>query len=211
MEISRAEIAAWLQQSHSPEAIASRNMELDLQVENLLGVKQFIALHVDPLSFRVWKLSPKIREILSANGLGPNYDPIHTPKEVREQLLDDAAADQDGYFNFQPGRLCLAYTTEQVRVPLNEWWRMRSYFMLSSGETILLRTNLSAPSLKPGSSGPQTYEIVNEGPINLIIKVSELICPVSVSAIKESTHFSNSGYFTVQTGNKPSLGEFTRW
>lgn len=126
--------------------------------------------------FRVQKSREEQISILEAHGLPPTNNP-HLPIEIRDLLWEDKQVESGSTFTFPSRTLILGQTTEDVSIPLDEMWRMRSYFnRQSTGEQLRLRTNITAPILKPGSLGHQVYEIYNETDELLTLPISDLVC-----------------------------------
>ncbi|GEM_PF-6644490 len=172
-----------------------------------------IAVHEYGLgsNFRKMKSRLEIEKILAERGLGPQFnpDPEVTQSEVKELLFEDAQADEEGNFTFPSRRVVLGHTAEDISVPTNEQHRMRAYFVLKkTREMTHLTTNLGAPTLHPGSKGPQTYEIYNEEKHSLTVNINDLICFVDV--FKMDDHIlegSTSVTFGNQTRGAISLGK----
>lgn len=176
--------------------------ERDLLVEKTIPVVRSFYLHVNPYSFRMWRSNQEIAQIQSKSD---------SNLVSREQFLEDIDADENGNFTFIPRKLYLAYTQEEVLVPDNESWRFRSYFIMEdSGQPTLLTTNLTAPTIQPGSRGPQTYEILNESDNPLTVHVPNLACIVAVFRLTGNVQ-RRPETFAIQTGQRPRLGNLTRW
>lgn len=181
------------------------NQDSSIEINPKVGVFKF---HLASY-FLVQKGGWEITEILRAHGLGPYYDPIMTPLEVRQKLWDKATANEEGFFTFPPQKLILGHTLESIVVAANCSLRMRDYFVLEeTGETLPLKTNLGAPLIHPGSCGPQIYEIYNKSFTPITVPIAELICPVDVFALKYPSPWRGGGNFRVQKKGKIALGEF---
>lgn len=152
--------------------------------------------------FLVHKPAHEMDEILVAHGLPPGvYDPVMTPAEVKKLLWNKAEADGEGYFTFYPGVMVLGHTAESIRIPLDRTLRMRERFVSKeTSQELPLTTNWGAPGLHAGSTGPQTYEILNMSEFPLRVKVSDLICVADVFRLTgEISLRSNTGGFREQT------------
>lgn len=214
IEMDKTAVAAWLEKPADLTRFGEDQQKQDMIFERLHEVSDFQLLHVDPNSFRRAKTRREKRNILVALGKRPVENPAYTEMAVRNMLWEDIdpsapieSGSADGYIKFEPSRLYLAYSLEEVRIPDNELWRMRSHFILDDTYDLTsLRTNLTAPNLRPGSQGKQTYEIINESKEALDIEVSRLICLTAVLKVRRADTSPSNLTFAVQTGQRPSLG-----
>jgi deoxycytidine triphosphate deaminase len=184
----------------------AKYLEHDSLVEEIIGATSSFNLHVAPNSFRVWRSADEQISILKKYGYPPFNDPINTPLEIREMLLEDIQADPQNNFVFEPDRLYLAFTSESVTIPGDQLWRMRSFFTVDDCFMLSLTTNLDAPLLKPHSRGPQTYEIRNFGRTPLVVPINRLTCSTVIIPI-HSIDVPSDGTFSIQSGQRPTLGK----
>lgn len=163
------------------------------------GEEPIVRLHLASY-FRVHKDRIETERVFRLHGLKPVYDPVRIMPEIQEALWEDCSADSNGFFTFPPKRLVLGHTSESIVVPANIGLRMRDFFYSEkTGEVLPLTTNCTAPLIHPGSTGPQTYEIINQSDQPLRVRVSELICCFDVD------YFSGPSVLAQQ---KLSRGEF---
>ena len=189
----------------------STALERNRVERELLDPVRTIELGVEPY-FRVRKSWPEIQNILQENGLPSDaYDPVYTPPDVKEQCWEDIFADKDGMFTFEPKKLILGHS-EPVHIPNDEFWIMRPYFDTVPKIMTRLLTNFTASWLKPGSSGPQTYEIENTSDRTVSINIRMLRCLVDVFEVTPNALQGDSqGSFHTQEVGKIKLGYPTRW
>lgn len=184
-------------------------LDISKVVENT-GKEPAVRLHL-AFYFRVHKDKIETEKVFRLHGLEPIYDPVRITPETEEEFWEDRFADPNGFFTFPPKRLILGHTLESIRVPANIGLRMQEFFRSEeTGETFPLTTNLNAPLIHPGSTGPQTYEIINTSDQPLSIRVSELICYFDVNYFREPSVLAQQklpkGVFGVQTPGKIELG-----
>lgn len=160
--------------------------------------------HVDSY-FLVQKDRPVVEEELIRRGIDwEDYYKL-SPEERREIGWKERRA-RGGYFTFPKGKLILAHTKENIRVPTDRLFWMKSTF---EGYPSLL-TNVSAPLIHPGSKGPQTYEIVNMGGFDLRLKIKDLSCRVDIYPLdSRDTANSRSSGFSVQKRGRILLGNLS--
>lgn len=161
--------------------------------------------------FRVSKTRQEQERVYLSHGLKPAYDPVKVTLEIQEELWKDRSADQNGSFTFPLKRLILGHTLESIKVPANIGLRMREFFYSEeTGEMLPLTTNCTAPLIHPGSTGPQTYEIINKSNQPLSVRVSELICDFDVDYFSEPSISAqqrlSKGMFGDQKRGKIELG-----
>ena len=161
--------------------------------------------------FRVSKTKQEKEKIFAFHGLDFVYDPVRITPEIEEELWEYQYADKNGLFTFPPKRLILGHTLESIEVPANIGLRMREFFRSEeTGEILPLTTNLSAPLIHPGSTGPQTYEIYNTSEQPLIICISKLVCDLDVDFYKRPSIIArqklSKGRFGDQKKDEIKLG-----
>lgn len=174
------------------------------------GEKPVVRLHLASY-FRVMKSKEEQEGILISHGLEPVYDPVRITPDINEELWEDQYTDKNGFFTFLPRRLVLGHTLESIKVPANIALVMREFFYSErTGKILELTTNCGAPLIHPGSTGPQTYEIINRSDQPLSVRVSELICFLDVHlfigpSVFAQRKLSKSG-FSKQIPGKIELG-----
>lgn len=190
-----------------------------LEAENRVDVSSIIEnrdrepiihLHLAPY-FRVHKNKIETEKVFISHGLEPIYDPVTITPEIEEKFWEDQYADKNGFFTFPSQRLILGHTLENIVVPANIGLRMREFFRSEeTGETFPLTTNLNAPLIHPGSTGPQTYEIYNTSRQPLTICVSKLVCDLDVDFYERPSIIAQQklpkGQFGDQERGKIKLG-----
>ena len=186
------------------------HIDISKIVENI-GQEPIIRLHLASY-FRVSKTKEEQRRVYRSHGLRPCYDPVRVTPEIEEELWEYQYADENGFFTFPPQRLILGHTLESIMVPANMGIRMREFFHSEeTGETLPLTTNLSAPLIHPGSTGPQTYEIINKSDQPLKVRVSKLVCDLDVDFFEEPSIIAqqklSKGQFSDQKRGKIELGD----
>lgn len=161
-----------------------RNIDVSQIIENL-GKKPIIRLHLASY-FRVHKDKIETEKVFQLHGLEPIYDPARITPEIDEEFWEDQSLDSNGFFTFPPKRLILGHTRESIKVPANMSLRMREFFRSEKTEKVTpLTTNCGAPLIHPGSTGPQTYEIINKSDQPLKVCVSDLVCFFEVERLNE--------------------------
>jgi len=166
-----------------------------------------LRLHLGPY-FRFQRTATEITAILRGYGLRPVLDPVHMPMEIQEELWQDYTVGSDGIVTFPPRVLILGQTAEYVTVPLNQSWRMRSFFQsASTGDELPLRTNITAPLLKPGSQGHQTYEIQNVGQVPITISIGDIECITDIRPFDPPLEVNSGGQFAIQELGRIRLGK----
>lgn len=181
------------------ESVIARETE----IRRLIPPVRTESLHLAPY-FRLAKTPAE----LEADGL-PLYTDRLIPKEIREQMWKDVTADENGMFTFPSKHLILGHTRENVHIPGNEQWRMSPYFIdEQTGRMLPLLTNMTAPTLKRGSQGPQTYEIRNESAQDITMDISRLVCLTDVVLLDGNVGLQQqaSGKFATQHVGTISLG-----
>ena len=164
-----------------------------------LGEKPTVRLHLASY-FRVRKSGYEIEKVLTSHGLESVYDPARITPEINEELWRYKEA-VGSFFTFLPQRLTLGHTAENIMVPVNISLSMKkSFYSEKTGEILPLTTNLGAPLIHPGSTGPQTYEIINTSSKPLNVRVSEIICFLDVNYL---------GNLPILTQQELSKGEFS--
>lgn len=162
--------------------------------------------------FRVSKTRQEKEKIFTSHGLEPVYDPIRITPEIEEELWEYQYVDKNGFFTFPSKRLILGHTSENIMVPANIGLRMREFFRSEeTGETLPLTTNLSAPLIHPGSTGPQTYEIYNTSKQPLVVCISKLVCDLDVDFYERPSIIAqqklSKGQFSNQNPGEIKLGD----
>jgi len=173
--------------------------------------KPIIRLHLASY-FRVSRTKQEKNKIYASYGLKAIYDPVRITPEINEKLWEYQYADKKGFFTFLPQRLILGHTLESIEVPANISLKMREFFYSEKTRKVLpLTTNLGAPLIHPGSTGPQTYEIINKSNRPLNLRVSQLICDLDVEYLNESSILAqqklSKGQFSNQNPGEIKLGD----
>ncbi len=212
---SERDIRAWFEWRSDPELRKQRIIDRELMFERMFGDGRFIDLHVAPY-FRGWLYGEARDKVLREQGIDPKKAAFgNIPHEVMEMLASYMEADSAGFFNFEAGRLYLGHTAEDVSVPTNEAWHLRTYFVnAATRESTNLTAHLTAPDLHPGmpiEPGPVTYEILNEGREDLRIGVSTLVCIAAVSSLNFHAKVRRDGSFNQQYRGKIEIGRYSRW
>lgn len=188
---------------------AENRVDVSSIIENR-NREPIIRLHLASY-FRVSKTRQEKEKIFISHGLKPVYDPVRITPEIEEEFWEDGFADKDGFFTFPPKRLILGHTLESIEVPANIALVMREFFYSEkTGKILPLTTNCGAPLIHPGSTGPQTYEIINTSNQPLSVRVSKLISYLDVDYLSEPSVLAqqsmSKGTFSVQTPGKIDLG-----
>jgi hypothetical protein len=160
----------------------NRNLEREREILETFRPEKTVDLHLANY-FRVRKPWYQIQIILMRHKMDTRFfDPFNTPPSVSEEMWNDEFADANGNFTFRPnGALHLAHTVEELEIPGDESWRMRQYFVNEkTGEMLPLTTNISAPVLHPGASGPMTYEIINQSREPITVNTADLVCKTDI-------------------------------
>lgn len=189
--------------------VETEHIDISKIVENT-GIGPIVRLHLASY-FRVSKTGREQRKIYISHGLEPIYDPVRVAPEMQEELWEDGSADSNGFFTFPPRRLILGHTLESIRVPADISLRMREFFYSEkTGRILPLTTNWGAPLIHPGSTGPQTYEIINQSDQPLSMSISELICHLDVDHLSGPSVLAqqklSNGKFGDQKKGKIELG-----
>jgi len=159
---------------------AENRVDVSSIIENR-NREPIIRLHLASY-FRVSKTGQEKEKIFISHGLEPVYDPVRITPEIEEELWEYQYVDENGFFTFPSRRLILGHTLESIIVPANIGLRMREFFHSEkTGRILPLTTNCGAPLIHPGSTGPQTYEIINKSDQPLKVRVSELVCDLDVN------------------------------
>jgi len=171
---------------------------------------QIIKLHLANY-FRVHKDKAATEAVFRLHGLEPIYDPVRITPEIAEEFWEDQHADKSGFFIFPSKRLILGHTLEGIVVPADAGLRMRDLFHSEkTGEILPLTTNWGAPLIHPGSTGPQTYEIINISNQPLKVYISELVCFLDVEYLTGPSILAqqklSKGEFGNQEKGKIKLG-----
>ncbi len=176
------------------------HVDISTIIENK-GKKPVVRLHLASY-FRVHKDKIETEKVFRLHGMEPVYDPVTITPDIEEEFWEDGFADSNGFFTFFPKRLVLGHTLESVRVPANRGLRMREFFYSEkTGKILPLTTNCGAALIHPGSTGPQTYEIINESDQPLSVCVSELICYFDVD------YFSGPSVLAQQKLSRGKFGD----
>ena len=188
---------------------AEKRVDVSSIIENRNG-EPIIRLHLASY-FRVSKTKQEQEGIYISYGLEPVYDPVRITPEIEEEFWEDGFVTKDGFFTFPPKRLILGHTLESIEVPANIGLRMREFFYSEkTGKMLPLTTNCGAPLIHPGSTGPQTYEIINTSDQQLNVRVSELFCYLDVDYFGDPSVLAQQnlsrGTFGNQTPGKIKLG-----
>lgn len=189
---------------------AEKRVDVSSIIENRDG-EPIIRLHLASY-FRVHRDKTGTEEVFRRHKLPPVYDPTRITLEIEEEFWEDQFADENGFFTFPPQRLILGHTLENIRVLANIGLRMREFFHSEeTGETLPLTTNLNAPLIHPGSTGPQTYEIFNKSDQPLSICISKLVCDLDIDFFEEPSILAqqklSKGQFSDQKRGKIELGD----
>lgn len=161
--------------------------------------------------FLVQKERRTVKYILRQRGLSW-VDFTTLPQEYKQTIAyREKTIGEREIVTFPPGKLVLGQTEEDdISVPDDRQYRMRPYFVHGvTGETLPLRTNLTAPLIQPRASGPQTYEFYNVSPYPLAVSVASLVCVVDILALTSAadTVVERNGNFPIQAKGKIVLGE----
>lgn len=188
---------------------AEKRVDTSNIIENRNG-KPIIRLHLASY-FRVHKDRVETEKVFRLHGLEPVYDPARITPDIEEEFWEDRITDSNGFFTFPPKRLILGHTREGIEVPANIALVMREFFYSEKAGNILpLTTNCGAPLIHPGSTGPQTYEIINKSDQPLKVCVSDLVCFLEVERLNEPSVLAQQklsrGNFGDQKKDKIELG-----
>lgn len=150
-----------------------------------------------------------VEKVLQDNGLSwDDYYRGLTSDQRKKIGWEEKHANENGIFIFPPKTLILGHTQEEISVPTNSIYYMGDFFISArTNEQIPLKTNLSAPWIHPGYSGPQTFEAYNTSMDNLEITVADLLCPVLQLSLSSEAVKRGNGQFASQRRGEIELGE----
>ncbi|MCS0493865.1 dCTP deaminase [Ancylobacter sp. MQZ15Z-1] len=163
----------------SPEEVAFSSTSLDLRLDENLRVFQEERL-------------PSIRMMIDPS------DPAHRINEVLRGLTSNVVIDaQDGY-TLAPQKLVLGWTKEYVRLPDESRVAARV-----EGKSSLARLGLcvhmTAPTIHAGFKGNIQLEIVNFGPLPIILKPGLRVCQLIFETTLGTPAKGYGGQFAGQT------------
>ncbi|RJQ38830.1 hypothetical protein C4559_00305 [Candidatus Microgenomates bacterium] len=148
-------------------------------------------------------------ELKERNLLGFPLDKIFLElKEAgtRDLMWKKVEAKSDGTIVIPPKKLLLGHTKEDAAVPLDSVCFMKEFFLDSKNGLVLpIKTNISAPLINPGATGPQTYEIYNVLDETITVNVHDLICVVDVYPLDYPVQ-CGAGRFKLQRRGEIELG-----
>lgn len=163
-------------------------------IDPLPGEKAFSSTSVD------LTLGDTIIVFREAKSFIPStIDPSHQDYDHDAALaeLSDKAAISPGGYTLEPGRLILAWTVEEVSLPINTRVAARV-----EGKSSLARlglcVHLTAPTIHAGFRGHIQLEVINHGPRPILLKHGMRICQLIFETTLGTPEKGYSGRFLNQ-------------